>query len=73
MKKTNGSEESRPGTGRPEKDARKLSVHGVLLVTRIVHGDFGGAGEDVRIKDFVDFEKLDKPAPANGSEKAEQE
>ena len=41
------------------------------VTLRIVHGDgdFGGSGLDVRLKDFVDFEKLlPKSKPSNGSE-----
>lgn len=43
------------------------------VTLRIVHGDFGGTGEDVRIKDFVNFEELDKAEPSNGPEGAEQD
>lgn len=68
----------------PLKDER--TTHGSVIVRvmgsraflekvtlRIVHGDFGGSGEDVALRDFVNFEKLDKPEASNGSGIAEQD
>ena len=43
------------------------------VTLRIVHGDLGSRGLDLRIKDFVDFEKLSKPKPSNGSQENDQE
>ncbi len=34
------------------------------LTLRIVHGDLGGVGDDVRIKDFVNFDELDEKKPS---------
>lgn len=43
------------------------------VTLRIVYGDFGGSGDDVRIKDFVDFDQLDKPEPSKESGNAKED
>jgi hypothetical protein len=43
------------------------------VVLRIVHGTFGGVGHDIPLKDFVDFDNLDKPEPTNQSRQVKQQ
>ena len=62
-------------TGRGTVLVRVMGSRAFLkkVTLRIVHGTLGGVGHDIPLKDFIDFDNLDKPEPSNQTKQPNQQ